>query len=62
LYKEYQSGRLRGYYDTQILDETTLKVGLADGRFIEDHRLLRYFDGLQSGRWNGSSSGNRAER
>jgi hypothetical protein len=39
LYRELRAGKLRGYYDTQVLDDRTLGQALADGRVYRNTRL-----------------------
>jgi len=42
LYRELLAGRLRSYYDSQMLGDAQIRRGLAEGRLLIDRRLLDY--------------------
>jgi len=45
LYELYKQGRLRGYYDSQVLDQQQIARGMADGQLVQDTRLTDFFRG-----------------
>ncbi len=46
LHDLHREGRLREYYDEQLVDEADRREGLADGRYVEDRRLARWMAAL----------------
>ncbi|MBN2430539.1 MAG: glycosyltransferase family 2 protein [Acidobacteria bacterium] len=45
LFELSKQGRLRGYFDAQVLDEQQIARGMADGQLVRDTRLSDYFQG-----------------
>ncbi len=47
LHSEHRAGRLRQYYDSQILSQEQIDEGLTDGSLLLDQRLFRYLSDLR---------------
>ena len=43
MFRIFQSGRLRDYYDTLVVDDEQAEEEIAAGRLVEDDRLARFF-------------------
>lgn len=43
MFRIFQSGRLRDYYDTLVVDEEQAEEEIAAGRLVSDDRLARFF-------------------
>jgi hypothetical protein len=62
LYSLYEQGRLRAYYEDQLVDRTELEAGVRAGRLVIDHRLRRFLADLRTSDSGDRRSGSSDER
>jgi hypothetical protein len=48
LYRLWQEGLLRAYFDAQAPDPDEVQAGLRDGRYVRDERLKAAFGSLRT--------------
>ena len=48
LYQVWKRGKLRAYFDAQVLHADAIEAGLRDGRYVVDERLKQMLKRLRS--------------